>query len=428
MSYEAIIAKIDSIRPIEGADRIVAATVLNSGVVVSVNTKIGDIGVFFPEDGIFEDEFCEKNGLFPTLDKDGKRIGGGFFTKGKARIRSQKFKGVKSCGFWSPISCLEYTGVNVSKLKVGDKFTELNKVKICQKYYTPATLKAQANAAKQGKKQPVSKMLKEHADTEQLRYMIGEIPKGALISLQNKRHGTSFRAGYVSQIIELNKFKRFINKFVKVFSESKREYLLGTRRVVLLPHETNKEGFHGSESFRYEILPLIKDKIPFGYTLYGEITGWANGKPIMAPHDLNKPEFKEIKNQYNSPMFFSYEDTEGAHSFMLYHATFTNEDGHSIGLSLEEVKKLAKNIGVKAPHEFEPEFIYDGNKEALYEKVKSYLDKADPEDNRHYSEGVIVRYAVGNTVKFLKEKGFYFKVGEGIIKSDENQVDMEEAA
>lgn len=428
MSYEAIIAKIDSIRPIEGADRIVAATVVGTEVVVSAQTKVGDLGAFFPEDGIFEDEFCEKNQLFPILDKEGKRVGGGFFTKGKARIRAQKFKGVKSSGFWCPLSYLEYTGVNLLKLKEGDKFTELNKVKICQKYYTPATLRAKANAAKQGKKAPISDMLREHQDTEQLRYYISEIPTGALISLQNKRHGTSFRAGYVYQNLELNKIKKFINRFAKIFPEKKREYLLGTRRVVLMPEDTSKEGFHGSEAFRYEILPLIKDKIPFGYTLYGEITGWANGKPIMAPHDLSKPEYKEIKSLYKSPMHFAYGDTEGTHSFMLYHATFTNEDGYSIDLSLQEVKSLAQKIGIKAPFEFESEFIYDGNKDALYDKVKSYLDKADPEDNRHYSEGVIVRYSVGNKVKFLKEKGFYFKIGEGIIKSDETQVDTEEAA
>jgi hypothetical protein len=241
-------------------------------------------------------------------------------------------------------------------------------------------------------------------------------------------HNTSFRAIYGYKLLELNVLQKFVNKFVKIFPDKKREYLIGTRRTVLLPEDTNKEGFHGSEAFRYKILPFIKDKIPFGYTLYGEITGWANNKPIMAPHSLDKPEYKDIKKLYSNPMYFSYGDIEGECSFALYHATFTNEDGFSIDLSWEEVKNIAKKTGIKHTFELEPEFIYDGDKEKLIEKVKSYLDKPDPEDNRHYSEGVIVRYSIGNRTKFLKDKGFFFKVGEGIVKSDENQVDMEESS
>lgn len=428
MSYKAIVCKIEQIKPITGADRIVCATVVGNEVVVSIQTKEGDLGVFFPEDGIFNDQFCEENRLFPVLDENGKKIGGGFFERGKSRIRAQRFKSVKSCGFWCPLDYLKYTGYDLSKLKAGDQFDELNGIKICEKYYTPATLRAQANSKKYGKKMPVCNMLAEHQDTERFIYKVSDIPKGALISFQNKRHGTSFRAIYGYQTLELNKFQKLVNKFYPIFPDKKREYLIGTRRVVLLPEDENKEGFHGSEAFRYKILPLIRGKIPFGYTLYGEITGWANNKPIMPPHILDKSEYKEVKNLYNSPMYFSYGDIEGEMSFALYHVTFTNEDGYSIDLSWEEVKRLAQKVGIKHTLELEPEFVYDGDKDKLIERVKSYLDKPDPEDSRHYSEGVIIRYTVGNQTKFLKEKGYYFKLGEGIIKSDDTQVDMEESA
>lgn len=453
MSYEAIICRIESIRPIEKADRIVAATVLGTEVVVSVATKVGDLGVFFPTDGIFEDAFCEANDLFPKLDANGKKVGGGFFGgPGKARIRAQGFRGVKSHGFWCPTSYLAYTGADLSKLKEGDRFDTLNGVLIAKKYFTPATIRAQANAAMYKKKAPSSIMFKEHKDTDQFRYCGGDIPKGALISLQSKRHGTSWRASYTyvspacdwftlkaSRVLSKIGLYRFSDYLVYPFArldalicrfkeQKTRQYLLGTRHVTLFPKDKEKEGYHGSEAFRYEVIPLIESKLPFGYTLFGEITGWANEKPIMAPHDLTKPDFKEIKNQYPTPMYFAYGDVEGTHTFAIYHATFCNEDGYCVDLSWEEVKRIAATVGLKHTFELEPEFVYDGDLAALQAKVKSYIDKPDPEDPRHYTEGVIVRYTVGNQTRFLKEKSYWFKLGEGIIKTDETQVDTEEAA
>lgn len=426
MSYKLIISKIDSIRKIEGADRIAAATVLGQEVVVGNDYFEGQIVCFAGTDGIFNDEFCIENNLFPTITNGEKK--GGYFAPGKARIKAQKFKGVKSCGFAFPLSYLKYTGYDLGSLKVGDQFDELNGHKICSKYISEATNRALVNRAKQGKKTPISLMFHEHKDTEQFRYYLADIPVGAIISLQNKKHGTSFRATYAYQELPLGMFKSLINRFLPIFPTRKREYLLGTRRVVLLPEHETKEGFHGSESFRYDILPLIKNKIPFGYSLYGEITGWANNSPIMPPHSLNKSDFKEILKDYPNPMFFSYGDPQGSKTFSLYHATFSNEDGHKIDLTWPEVKELAHKIGIKHTFELEPEFIYNGNKEELAEKVRSYLDKPDPEDPRHYSEGVIIRYTVGNKVKFLKEKGFYFKLGEGIIKDSSEIIDMEESS
>ena len=188
MSYEAIVAVIDEIKPIVNADRIVCALVLGNSVVVNNDYKKGDIVIFCPCDGILEDEFCEKNDLFPRINESGKRIGGGFFTKGHARVRSQRFRGSRSEGFAFPISYLEYTGFDLSKLRIGDKFSELNGVKICSKYINPATFKA-LNERKRGKKQPVAPLFFEHKDTDQFDYYSKEIPVGALITLSNKSHG-----------------------------------------------------------------------------------------------------------------------------------------------------------------------------------------------------------------------------------------------
>jgi len=430
MSYEAIIAKIDSIRPIEGADRIVAATVLNSEVVVSMNTQVGDIGVFFPEDGIFEDEFCEKNGLFPVLDKDGKRIGGGFFTKGKARIRSQKFKGVKSCGFWSPISCLEYTGVNISKLKVGDKFTELNKVKICQKYYTPATLKAQANAAKQGKKQPKTICFPEHVDSMKFQYDMKEIKAGDLVTATVKIHGTSQRLAKTYVIKELGGLKKLINKIYPIFKpETIVDYLVGTRRVIL---DAKKQGssYYGNEEFRYKHLNLIKDKLEDGEIIMGELVGYTtDGKKIMPDHLTKETNDKQFVKQYGEKIEYIYGLPINECEFYCYRILKSGPDGKTIDLSWSQVKARCKELGLKHVVEVSPQFIFDGDYEKLKEFVKAYENGPDPIDNRIHREGIVLRAENGNkTPHFIKNKNWSFGIMEGYIKNSEDYVDTEESA
>ena len=74
-----------------------------------------------------------------------------------------------------------------------------------------------------------------------------------------------------------------------------------------------------------------------------------------------------------------------------------------------------------------PQFIYDGNLEELKKKVYSFLDLSDPEDGRHYSEGVCCRVDFNGKTEFYKKKGFYFSLGEGILK-DSNVVDTEETS
>lgn len=193
----------------------------------------------------------------------------------------------------------------------------------------------------------------------------------------------------------------------------------------MLPEDENKEGFHGSEGFRYKFLEKIKGKIPLNMTIYLEICGWANGSPIMPPHSLDKNDLKELK--YPNPMFFSYGNIEGECDYSIYRLTLSGDNGDQYDLSWDQVKAFCKKNGLKHVLELEPSFVYDGDFNKLKDRVYSYLDKPDPEDNRHYSEGVVVRVDYNGITTFYKKKGFYFSVGEGIVK-DSGVVDVEEAA
>jgi hypothetical protein len=430
MSYEAIVSKIESIRPIEGADRIIAATVLGVEVVVSSETKINDIGVFFPEDGIFEDSFCENNGLFPVLDKDGKRIGGGFFTKGKARIRSQKFKRVKSCGFWCPISYLTYTKYNLSKLKVGDKFTELNGVKICSKYYTPATLRAQANIAKNGRKQPKTICFPEHVDSLKFQYDMMEIKVGDIVTATVKQHGTSNRIALTYVLEPLTKIQKFINKVYPLFKvKSKLEGLVGTRRVILNEVKTGTS-YYGNESFRYKHFDKVKANLESGEVIMGELVGYTTeGGKIMPDHVTKETQDKEFIKKYGEKIEYTYGLPVGECEFYVYRILKVNEDGKSIDLTWPQVKKRCAELGLKHVFEVAPPFIFDGDYESLKQFVKTHENGPDLIDPRIHREGIVLRVDNGNkTPKFIKNKNFYFGLMEGYIKNNDSYVDTEESA
>ena len=390
MSYKAIICKLENVRKAENSDNLAIADCVGNSVVVGKDYPEGMTGVYFPCDGILSQEFCRTNNLFPILGTNGKRTGGGFFDPSKPRVRAQKFRGNRSMGFFIGLHALEFTGYDLCKLKIGDSFDKLNEIEICSKYINQATLRA-SNEGKRGNKQPVAPLFFEHKDTEQFDYYCKDILPGSLITLLNKKHGTSGRYSYTTIHIKLPWWKRGINKLVKVFLETKSEYLVGMRRVVLLPEDENRGGFHGGEAFRYKFLDSIKGKIPLNLTIYLEICGWANNKPIMPPHVLDKKDLKEIKDKYPNPMFFSYGNLEGQCDYTVYRITFSCDDGTQFDLSWDQVKSFCKRNGWKHVFELCPSFIYDGNVEELRKKVYSYLDLSDPEDNRHYSEGTVLR-------------------------------------
>jgi hypothetical protein len=150
--------KIGSVSDIPGADRIQSANVLGNTVVVSKQNNVGELGLYFECDGKLSLEFLKANDLIAYKDEFGNKKGGFFDESG--RVRAQKFKGVKSDGFWCPLSFLDFAGVDLTFLKEHDTLDCLNGIPICEKYITKATQKAaNANGNKQQKKKEVKQKI-----------------------------------------------------------------------------------------------------------------------------------------------------------------------------------------------------------------------------------------------------------------------------
>ena len=420
MSYQAVVTRI-KVAPHPNADKIQLGVVCGATVIVGLDVKDNDLGVFFEDGGQLSEAFCKEHDLVARKDADGNRAGG-FFSE-KRRVRVQAFRGIKSEGFWVPISHFKFTGFDLSKLKEGDMFSELNKVEICRKYYSDATLR---RMAKEGRKlereaRKTKVMMPEHHDTAQFRF--ANLHKGDLVYITLKTHGTSVRYGLVDVIHGIPKWKAQINKFFNIFKRKQTlEYKIGTRRVILPKTKTGWSGGYYGDGQPYVLAEtLLKDKLKPNEIVYGEILGYCPNGAALFTADTKGD--KELLKKYGPKITYSYGCVEGQAKFQVYRIT-----QNGVELPWNEVLIRCRQLGVEPVIEL-ARVIYNGDMYNLNKYVDSFLEGEDPMDNRHPREGVCIRVESPVTgTKIWKAKSYTFKFLEGLVKDDDNNVDIEEIA
>jgi hypothetical protein len=238
MSYKAKVCHI-STRPHPNADRVQLGVASGYQVVVGLETESGQLGVYFPCDGQLSHEMCMANNLYRKDPKTGESMGG-YFEENR-RVRAQPFRGQKSEGFWVPLTYLRWTGVDLSTLEAGDEFDALNGKEVCRKYVSEATKRAMERAQKQGQKKKKKEipMFKKHFDTPKLRYTASAIPKGAVLHITEKLHGTCLSSN--SMITMMDGSKKRITQV------KEGDYVLGydIESFTLQPSQVTKTWNHG---------------------------------------------------------------------------------------------------------------------------------------------------------------------------------------
>jgi len=429
-NYKGIVSKIEKVLPIEKADNIQIAVVLGEFTIVSKAAKEGDIGILFPSGTQLSEQYCHENNLFRDKSKNKDTEKAGFFDENR-KVRCQKFLGVKSEAYFTTLESVAYTGVDISTLTPLLSFEELNGITICTKFLSEKVKKEKSVKQNKPKVKSVP-FFKEHVETEQFKYNLHKINKGDLISIQSKRHGTSQRSGIQLVTKQLPKWKQHVNRFISLFKAATvYEHVVGTRRVVLNTPE--KDGFHGSEAFRFEIANLILPFLSEGITVYYEVYGWANGKTIMPKHSLEAIKNKEYQKKYGKEVTYSYGCLEGTYGFHIYRVTYTTNSGEIIDLTQQQLVKWCNDRGLNPALDVVEPFIYDGDEEKLKVLVEQLTERPevlteDYTDPKHVSEGVIVRIDRGTTTPlFLKSKSFIFRCLEGHVQ-DTGEVDLEEVS
>ena len=427
--YKAVVSKIQT-RPLPGADRLLIGACGQYQVIVGIDTQDGELGVFFEQDGQLSIEFATQNDLVRRKLPDGTYAGGMF--QDNRRVKAIKLRGVRSEGFWTPLSSFQYTGHDLSSMQEGDQFDELNGHRICGKYMTPATTRAMRNQFGI-KARRENRMFPKHIDTGKFKMESHTIPPDSIIVITEKLHGTSFRYGHVLDEVSIqrNKVWRWITRLLGMEQTTKQwKHLVGSRNVVL--NEGKVDSFYGggTENFRHKSVEGIS--LHKGEVLYGEIVGWATPiTPIMNTQSTKELKDKSITTKYGEYMTYSYGCLPGRYELYVYRITMVNEDGYTLDLSWNQIKKRCRELGLQTVPELCDAIAYPlTTLEQLTELVDNLTGDTSPStlDSSHIREGVVVRWDSEHGVGWLKNKGFTFGVLEGYLKERDDVVDLEESA
>ena len=450
------VVKVDKLRPHGNADKLQIATFFGNDTCVGLNSVLGEIGIYFSVDLQLSGEYCAENHL--CRKKADGSPDTGYMDPDKRNVTAIRLRGERSDGLYMPLSSLEFTGVNMDDLNVGDTIDIVNGVEICRKYI-PRGNKCRGGGQSEGnrtrkKKVPVAPLFAEHADTEQLAYNLAAFRPGDQIEVTLKMHGTSQRTGYLPTLkgYKKNVFDYILHREgTPIYDWG---YVTGTRRTVL---ENYEGGYYGDNEFREQHSKVFEGKLHKGETVYYEVCAFTtNGTPIMSSGKVPK----EAQNQYGETMVFSYgceptgkkvlygQDEDGIFSIeeeapqsvmYVYRMTLTTEEGYTIDYTPDYMRYRCEQMGVNAVPVFWAGYIpeHPGSKdddtitagEWVKNKAEQYYDGPDPIGKTHVREGVVVR--IVNRPKFCayKHKNFLFKQISGIISdkiADSNEVISED--
>lgn len=265
-------------------------------------------------------------------------------------------------------------------------------------------------------------------------------------------HNTSFRVGHVLVGKKIRWIDRIVKKLGIDIKTANWEYLNGTRRTVL--EESTGTGYH-DPTIREKAFSLFNGNLRKGETVFGEIVGYESTGASIMPGLLTSKVFdkkfikeygevaaKEFISRYGDRIEFSYGCLPQECQIFVYRITMTNEDGHTIDYSWDDVIKRCGELGVRHVPTF---------KRITFEEIEKIVKKSDGSvdtrdvgeyfvklveelgegtsslDSRHIKEGACVRIEGGLDNQTYKFKNWTFRFLEGLIK-DSGALDIEEAS
>ena len=426
--HNGFIVEVKDLKPHSNADRLQIATFFGETVIVGLEVKIGDIGIYFPCDLQLSEAYCDANDLCRER-ADGTK-GNGYLERDKRNIRAINLRGEKSYGLYTPLDSLNFTGIDITTFKIGDVVNTVNGISICQKYIPKSNQRTSREGGNHKKTRTAGEKMPyfvEHIDTPQLRFCMSTFKPGDVISLTEKVHGTSSRN---ANTLCISYKKNIFDKIFRLPGKKKEEYkyVVGTRRTTV---KNTKGGYYGSNQFRIDWGEKFKGKLYPGESVFGEIAGFTHdGTPIMGVADNKKTNDKGFIKRYGEKTLFSYgcspiESDKPQSRYFVYRMTYTSPEGYVIEYPWDLVCLRAEQMGFEIVPELD-RFIYT-TEEDFMNRIQKWVDIPSTIDSSHVIEGVVVRALNAPNLRVAKEKSFTFKLIEGIIKDTADAPDMEEA-
>ena len=386
-NYCATVVEIKTLIPLDNCDNVQGAIIFGNQIIVGNDTKIGDVGLYFPVETQLSSEFCSSNNLYrkAELNVDPEKKG---YIEENRRIRCVKFRGNKSEGFFIPLNSLDYIfSYSEGDLKVGDEFDELFGHEICTKYIVKSKSKGQYMSQGKSSKKYESKLIdnqfKFHIDTSQLAKNLSNIKPEDWIQCTYKIHGTSLISSYILCKKNLKWYEKILKKLGVNIIDTEYDYIYSSRKVIKNDNlNKNAQHFYNEniwEIAHKELEPFLKK----GMTIYAEIAGFL-------------PDGGYIQKQYD------YGCESGKHKVFIYRITQTNVDGQVLEYSPKQVQEFCRlNHLTPVPElfygqakEFSDEKMTRENWENLFLETlqKKYTDKdCYICKNQVPEEGVVIR-------------------------------------
>lgn len=375
-NYLATICRIEELTPIVGADRLVKTVINGYDLVISKDSKVGDLVVYFPVETAIDESFLGPNNLYELGECElndnfiavlnikcalkNEMVGSerynellaqaksmcGFFNK-YGRVRILKLRGQYSQGFIAGVQALEIAypeleGTDWNAL-VGTKFDYVGDRKVCEKFIPlniknenvqPSSQKFWKRSMKKLKRfdKLVPGQFEFHYDTTMLAERMNELNPNDHITATVKVHGTSVILSNVLCNKELTLWEKFKKKLGLKVEELEFGNIYSSRRVIKNRYINKNKGedFYEADVWG-EVNKLYFPYLNKGMTVYGEIVGYVPGttKFIQTDHDYGcKP---------------------GTFKFMPYRITSTDQFGNKYEWDVHEVIEWTEKLIEKHP-------------------------------------------------------------------------------
>ena len=349
-NYACSVVEIKNLFPIEGADNVLRTVVNGNNVVVPKTTEVGSRMLYFVSGTKLSAEYCRVNNLYDKEEDNLDTTKRGFVSFKSRRIKCLRLRGVISDGMLMPLSSLSSMNLPLSTqtMEVGNEFTDIDGVSICEKYIVPIRNSGENN--KKGKQSvKISRLVDSqfylHGDTSNLRKNMDKINPNDIIGIHYKKHGTSFVVGNVQVKRFLSWFEKLVKRFGVKVEETMYDIVYSSRKIIKNGYlnPTSGEGFYGEDIWGV-VAKEIEHLIPKNWTLYGEILGYTeSGSAIQGKYD--------------------YGCKVGEHKVYIYKISVVNTDGNVIFLTDRQIEEYCEKVGLL----YKDTFIYYGT-------IRNYMD------------------------------------------------------
>lgn len=410
INYAATIVKIEHLNPLANSDNLLGAPLLGMQAIVSKDTQIGTVGVLFVAETQLSEEYVARNNLFrhKEFNEDKEKAG---FIEDNRRVKAIKLRGNRSDALFMPLSSLAYTKVDLSELKIGDAFEELNGHEICKKY--EVARKSYPTHEKNKHKvftRVDEKMFPRHYDTSQYYRVLDVYKPYTEIIVTQKLHGTLLRFSNIIVRRKLSLAEKWVSKLGIKVREEEYAHVYGSNRVIKDANNERQEHFYDHDIWT-EAAKKYDDLVPENFIVYGELVGWTpDGSPIQ-------------KN-------YTYRIPHMTNEFYVYRVAQINGQGIVTDLSWDQLKEWCRDRGLKTVPElwrgkhqdFNPDEWLDTN---YHDTLHGGYSHALPlDDESPCDEGICIRIdGLAPYITKLKSPEFFAHESKML---DEGALDIEE--